>query len=447
MSHHRGDRKAELPTQGADLVLEEESERLDHLHLHSVGKAAHVVVGLDDAGGALVGGGLDDVGVQRALQEKAILMGETHLRHGLLKSLHEESANDLPLLLRLRDSRQLLVEVSGGIQHLELHPRDVALQALFDDGGLIFSQKPGVHHKRSEAISNRFVDQRCCNAGIDTATHGAHHVLVLHLAHNDVNLPLAEVVHVPLAFAAHYLEHKVLDHDGPRWRVRHLWVELDAVEVPGLVFHGGELGVGGVGDGVEAGWDLGDLVTVAHPHGHALRRDALEDGAPALHLLGPVLGEVRHVVADQQLRVPELALGAGLHLAPQSLAHLLEPIANAEDRELLLVDVAPDVLAEVGGVLVVDGVGPAAQDDALGVEASDVGECEEARPQLAVDPGFPDPAADQVAHLGPEVDHQQPLLLLHARHHVNTCLAVGHDPDLSADARVPSFYHFGAKTA
>mmetsp|Transcript_74071 Transcript_74071/g.176644 ORF Transcript_74071/g.176644 Transcript_74071/m.176644 type:complete len:256 (-) Transcript_74071:567-1334(-) len=252
MSHHRGDRKAELPTQGADLVLEEESERLDHLHLHSVGKAAHVVVGLDDAGGALVGGGLDDVGVQRALQEKAILMGETHLRHGLLKSLHEESANDLPLLLRLRDSRQLLVEVSGGIQHLELHPRDVALQALFDDGGLIFSQKPGVHHKRSEAISNRFVDQCCRDGRVDAATHGTHHVLILQLVHDDVNLPLAEVVHVPLAFAAHHLKHEVLNHGSATGSVSDLWMKLHAIEVACLVFDSSILRVGGVSDGCEA---------------------------------------------------------------------------------------------------------------------------------------------------------------------------------------------------
>ena len=37
-------------------------------------------------------------------------MGQAHLRHRLLKGLHKQPADDLPLLLRLRDPGQLLWE-------------------------------------------------------------------------------------------------------------------------------------------------------------------------------------------------------------------------------------------------------------------------------------------------------------------------------------------------
>ena len=65
--HHRG-REAELLADQADLVLEERAQRLDQLELEVVGQAADVVVGLD-VGGAGAAAGLDDVGVERALDE------------------------------------------------------------------------------------------------------------------------------------------------------------------------------------------------------------------------------------------------------------------------------------------------------------------------------------------------------------------------------------------
>ena len=61
--------QAELGADGADLVLEQRAQRLDELELEVLGQAADVVVGLDRrrAGAAA---GLDDVGVQRALDEE-----------------------------------------------------------------------------------------------------------------------------------------------------------------------------------------------------------------------------------------------------------------------------------------------------------------------------------------------------------------------------------------
>jgi hypothetical protein len=53
--------------------LEELAQRLDELEVHGGGQAADVVVRLDDGGRPLVGDGLDDVGVQRALQQEVHL--------------------------------------------------------------------------------------------------------------------------------------------------------------------------------------------------------------------------------------------------------------------------------------------------------------------------------------------------------------------------------------
>ena len=61
--------QAELATHRADLVLEQQPQRLDELELQVVGQAADIVVALD-VGGARSAAGLDDIGIQRALHQE-----------------------------------------------------------------------------------------------------------------------------------------------------------------------------------------------------------------------------------------------------------------------------------------------------------------------------------------------------------------------------------------
>ena len=69
----------ELEPHGAHLVLEQGAQRLDQVELEVVGKPADVVVALD-VGRTLAAAGLDDVGVQRALDEELDLLAEARPR-------------------------------------------------------------------------------------------------------------------------------------------------------------------------------------------------------------------------------------------------------------------------------------------------------------------------------------------------------------------------------
>ena len=60
---------AEVAADAADFIFEEVAQRLDQLELHVCGQAADVVVALDGLRRAFDAGGLDDVGVERALHE------------------------------------------------------------------------------------------------------------------------------------------------------------------------------------------------------------------------------------------------------------------------------------------------------------------------------------------------------------------------------------------
>ncbi len=102
----------ELAADRADLVLEQRAERLDEFERHVLGQAADVVVRLDvrRAGTAA---GLDDVGVERALDEELDLARVGVRRRGIgagfeheglgrrLERADELAADDLALLLRV----------------------------------------------------------------------------------------------------------------------------------------------------------------------------------------------------------------------------------------------------------------------------------------------------------------------------------------------------------
>mmetsp|Transcript_100609 Transcript_100609/g.225510 ORF Transcript_100609/g.225510 Transcript_100609/m.225510 type:complete len:554 (+) Transcript_100609:73-1734(+) len=412
VAHHGVLVQAKLPAEGADLVLEEQAQGLEHAHLHVLRQAAHVVVRLDGRGRPAVGGGLDDVGVERALQQHALLGLQPHVLDRLLEGLDEEAPDDLPLPLGLRDARELRVEALRGVDHPQLQAWDVLLEPLLHALRLVLPQQPCVYQEGPEALADGPVHQRRGDAGVHAPAHGPDDVAIPELAQDPVHLELREVVHVPGALAAADPQHEVLDQLGAARSVCHLWVELHAPHPARLALHSREFAAGRVGDLHEGVGKLGHLVPVAHPDLHLVLADALEERANASGLLRIRGPRRRQVCPDAELGVAEFALGAGLDLATVAVAHLLQAVADAEDGQPLLLQQLPDVAAEVRGVGVVDGVRAAAEDDALRAEGGHLLRLQEAGPELAVDARLPDAATDEVADLRAEVDDEDALLTL-----------------------------------
>ena len=79
VTHNTLLRNAELTTECADFVLEEETEWLHDGHFHLVRQATDVMMTLDNGTGALERGGLDDIRVQSALEQETWI--ERHLQN------------------------------------------------------------------------------------------------------------------------------------------------------------------------------------------------------------------------------------------------------------------------------------------------------------------------------------------------------------------------------
>ncbi len=124
MAADEGLGQAELAAEHADLVLEELAQRLDELHVHALGQAAHIVVALDrDRGAAGERHALDDVGIERALRQE---VGAADLLGLLLEHVDEEPADGLALDLGVGHA---LERAEEQVLRLHVDERDVVAVA------------------------------------------------------------------------------------------------------------------------------------------------------------------------------------------------------------------------------------------------------------------------------------------------------------------------------
>ncbi|EON33565.1 cytosine deaminase [Gordonia terrae C-6] len=169
-------------------------------------------------------------------------------------------------------------------------------------------------------------------------------------------------------------------------RVQHLGVVLHTGHAALQVLEGRHRRAGGrSGDGESLGRAL-DGVVVAHPHRLGFRETLME-----------------HAFAvGRQRRATELASAGVGDLAAQRVRHRLEPVADAEHRD---VEVEEGGI-EVGCVLGVHRRRTARQDDRDRVLLLDLLDRDVVGDHLGVDAGLAHPAGDQLRVLRPEVDDE-----------------------------------------
>ena len=168
--------------------------------------------------------------------------------------------------------------------------------------------------------------------------------------------------------------------------VGHLRMELDAVHRPLAVLEGGHGHGVGAGRHAKAGRGGDDGVGVAHPD-FLLEREVAEQGRAG---------------RDLERRAPVLAGPGTGHLPAQLLGDELGAVADPEDRDAGAVD----GLVDAGGALHVHRLGPAAEDDPLGLASQHLGDRHVAGHDLGVDVRLADPPGDELCVLGAEVDDE-----------------------------------------
>ena len=202
-------------------------QRLDQVELHVLGEPAHVVVALDLGGAG--GARLDDVGVERALDQE---LGVLDAAGDALEDADEQLADGLALVLGVGDALELL-EVAVGGAHVDELDALVALEGLDDLLALAEAHEPGVDEHAGQLGPDGLVHERGGHGGVDAAGEGADDLGVADLLADEVDLGVDDRAHDPRRRAAAHVVEQVLEHGLAVGRVDHLGVELHGVDLAG----------------------------------------------------------------------------------------------------------------------------------------------------------------------------------------------------------------------
>ena len=182
---------------------------------------------------AFRGGRLDDVGIDRALREPADL---AQLRRFALEHLDEEPPDDLALALRIVDAGERRQELVGRIDvdDANAEMRREGLEHLL---GFVAAQEAVIDEHARELVADRAMQESRRDRRIDAAGQAEQHFVATNLRADRRNRLADVVVHVPVVTATADVVRETGEDRRTLLRVRHLGMELHAVEAPLLVGH------------------------------------------------------------------------------------------------------------------------------------------------------------------------------------------------------------------
>ena len=304
-------RQAKLQAHTAHLVLEQVAQRLDKAEFHVLRQSADIVMGLNFCGHGVIGRlALDDIRIERTLREE---VNGADAGGFLVEDANELFADNFALLLGVYDAPERAEEVLGGIGVHQVRI-EVALECVANSLRLALAHHSVVHENAGETVADGALDERRSHSGIDTAGQGADDLAAADLLAHALNAVTDEVPRRPKRGAAANFVEEVLDNRLALRRMNDLRVELQPQHTR-AVAHYDDGRVFGAGEGPEAGRRLANLVAVAHPHGHGLRK-VLEDW----------------VIACASLHdgVTVLFARSRSHRAAELVRHSLHTVADAE---------------------------------------------------------------------------------------------------------------------
>lgn len=398
-------RQAQGHAEFTDFVLEEFAQGFKQLEAELFGQAADVVVAFDGDGFfAFRSTGFDDIRVNGALGEegRALVTLATGLEAGSfgLEDFDEFAANDFAFLFGVAHALKVAEELFAGIDGDDVGV-ELAREHVDDHFAFVLAQQAVIDEDAGELIADGAVDERGSDRGIHATREAKDDFFIADLS-TDFFDGFGNVVgHDPVGGRAADVTHKALQDLVSKGGVRDFGVELHAVEATLFVGKGGNRATGGGGHALEAGWQFGDFVAVAHPD---------------LQLAVGIAQALQQVVVAMQLdlRVAEFALLATFDFAAELLCHGLHAIADAQHGDAQIKDGFGGAVGFVG----IDAGVAAGEDDAfeqaIGGEAAHPVAADVAGVDFAIDVGFAHTAGNELRDLGAEVEDED-FLVGHGR--------------------------------
>lgn len=218
---------------------------------------------------------------------------------------------------------------------------------------LIQTQATVIDEDGMEPIANGLLHELGGNGRVHTTADSTKDVVRLtDQFANAGDFLVHKLVHCPVLRNAADVRGEVLQKLHALGRVVHLGVELNGVDGLGLVSDTGEFGVGRGSNGMETLRELGELVTVGHPDVRLI----LDAGKQVVD----VALVVQSLGSENGMAIFSSGSGSDVVLA-QTVGNLLQTVADTEDGDAEFEEGG----VNVGGALLVDGVGTTGEDNTL----------------------------------------------------------------------------------
>ena len=276
-------------------------------------------------------------------------------------------------------------EFPGGIgaDDIESHVL-IRCQDIFE---LVLAEQAVVDENAGQVVADGLVEEHAGDGRIDAAAQAEDDLVVSDLRAQLGDGRFDEGIRGQVTLAAADPEDEVAQHPGAFGRVEHFRMELDGVGLFAGDLEGGVGDVGGRGDDLRSFREAGNRVAVGHPD---------------LGMQGNVLHQ-RGIRSDDVEHGPAVFAGDGaFHIAAEMIGEVLGAVADAQQRKTAL----------DGGQVHLRGVGVADRARTAGENDAFYGFIEDGDFVIGIDftedVEFSQPAADQLGHLGPSVENDDP---------------------------------------
>src|SRR6185312_2640479 len=390
-------RQPEFHADAPHLVLEQFTQWLEQLHLHTFRQAADVVMAFDDMRLAgLRTGRFDDIRIDGALRQP---LHAPKLARFLVEDIDEELADHLALLLRIFDAAQGIEKAMRSIDadHAHAHVPRHRVHYLV---ALARTQQAGVHEHAGQLIADCLFQQRRDDRRIHATGQAQQHLVVADLRAHARDRIVDDVGAGPQRGATADVGHEAAQDLRAVFRVRDFRVELDTVATVRFVRGRGDRHGFGGSDQLETARQRGDAVAVRHPH--VLRRVVRLEPA-----------EQARMRSRLDPGVAEFASVAAFHRAPELHGHRLQAVADAQQRHAEI----EDSLRDARRARRDRGFRTAGKDDPLRRKLRDLLRRVVPGPDLAIHADLAHPSRDQLRVLRTEVEDEDlvGVDVLHAR--------------------------------
>ncbi|OPY89682.1 MAG: hypothetical protein A4E72_01022 [Syntrophus sp. PtaU1.Bin208] len=262
---------------------------------------------------------------------------------------------------------------------------DVHVKMLFEEGPdlirLVLAEQTVIDEDAGQPVADGLVEEHRRHGGVHAPAQSQDDLCVAHRGADLLHGIPDEGRHGPAFLAAADGEEEVFQHLFPFRRMDDFGMKLEAVKAPLRIFNSGDPGIGRFRSDLKSRRQLVDCIPMTHPAAGILG-DFRKDSAP----VPPDHMEFGKTV---------LPLGRPDDLAAQAIHHVLQPVADAQDRNAQF----EDPLVHPWAVGFVDACRSSGEDNPFRLERLDRLQGDGRGFYLAVHFQFPDAAGDQLVVL------------------------------------------------